>query len=98
MADESIRQEFIDGVHEVYSTMFTDGVNDGVYFYPLYEPTTKSVYREVKYKQYLEPVLLVSKIQLTPIQGEEDVKTIKESAVFTITFKSLNDNGIDVSN
>src|SRR5574344_580720 len=98
MADESIRQEFIDGVHEVYSTMFTDGTNDGVYFYPLYEPEKKSVYREVKYKQYLSPVLLVAKVQLTPTQGEEDVKTIKEVATFTVTFKSLDDNGIDVSN
>lgn len=98
MADVSIQKDFIDGINEVYSIMFTDGVNDGVYFYPLYEPEKKSVYGEVKYKQYLSPVLLVAKASLTPEQGEEDIKTIKERAVFTIPYKALRDNEIDVSN
>lgn len=98
MADMSIQKEFIDGINEVYSTMFTDGVSDGVYFYPLYEPPSKGVYGEVKYKQYLEPKLLVAKVSLTPQQGEEDIKTIEEYAVFTVPYKSLRDSGVDVSN
>lgn len=98
MAVTDIQRDFIEGVHEVYATMFTDGVNDGVYFYPLYEPEKKSVYREVKYKQYLSPILLVAKVTLTPEHGEEDVKSIKERAEFKVTYKSLVDNEIDVSN
>lgn len=98
MADERIKKAFYDGVHTVFSTMFNDGVNDGVYFYPLYEPSDKGVYKEVKYKKYLPPVLLVAKVQLVPTQGNEDVKTIKEVATFTITYKSLHEKGINVSN
>lgn len=98
MADANIKKDFIDGINEVYATMFTDGVNDGVYFYPLYEPKEKSIYGEVKYKKYLQPVLLVAKVQITPKQGEEDVKGIKGEAVFTVPVKSLMENKIDVSN
>lgn len=98
MADENIKKEFIDGINEVFSIMFTDGTNDGIYLYPLHEPTELNVYKEVKYKKYSPPVLLVAKVQLTPTQGEEDVKTIEETATFTVPFKSLRDNGIDTSN
>ena len=97
MADENIKRDFIEGINEVYATMFTDGVNDGVYFYPLYEPETLSVYREVKYKQYHIPVLLIAKVQVKPTQGEEDIKSTKGDAVFTIPVKSLMDNDIEVS-
>lgn len=94
---DEIRQQFVDGINEVYSTMFTDGVNNGVYFYPLHEPAKKSVYKEVKYKQYLSPVLLVAKVQISPEVEEEDVKAQKGRAVISVTVKSLQDNGIDVS-
>lgn len=98
MADTNIQEAFIEGVNEIYSTLFTDGINDGVYFYPIYEPPKKNVYGEVKYKQYLPPVLLVAKVVLLPQQGEEDIKALKEKATMTIPFKSLRDNNIDVSN
>lgn len=98
MADENIKRDFIEGICEVYSIMFTDGKNDGIYFYPLYEPKVQSVYKELKYRQYLSPLLLVAKVKLTPEQGDEVVKTVKEKAVFTVPYKSLVENLIDVSN
>ena len=98
MADESMKKDFIDGVNEVYATMFTDGVNDGVYLYQFVAPLKKSVYKEQKGKQYSKPVLLVAKVQLTPQVGEQNVHTIKEKATITIPFKSLRDNDISVDN
>lgn len=97
LTTDEIRQQFVDGINEVYSTMFTDGVNSGVYFYPLHEPAKKSVYKEVKFKQYLSPVLLVAKVQISPQIEEEDVKAQKGKAVISVTVKSLMDNNIDVS-
>lgn len=97
MADENIKKEFLDGINEVYSVMFTDGINDGVYLYLMYEPEEKSIYNEVKYKTYLSPVLLVAKVQITPTQEDEDVKGIKGVAVFTVPVKSLIENSIDIT-
>ena len=97
MADATIRQEFIDGVQEIYTTLLTNGSeNDGVYFYPISENTI-NVYQESKYKHYLPPVLLVCKAQLTPTHGAETVEEIKDVAVFTVPLKSLTDNGLLVT-
>lgn len=98
MADKDIQTAFIDGIHEVFSTMFTDGVNDGIYLYLMSDKTKTSVYGETKYKIYKQPVLLVSKVQLSPTQQNEDTRGIIESATFTVPRKSLTDNEIDISN
>lgn len=99
MADTSIRQEFVEGVHEIFTTLFNNGSEDtdGVFLYLLSDKTTTSVYGESKYKVYKKPVLLVCKAVLTPSHGEQDVETVKNSAEFTVTYKSLTDNGLDVT-
>lgn len=98
MADLSIRKDFVDGVQEIFTTLFTDGVSDGINLYLLSDKTITNVYGETKYKVYKKPILLVAKSQLTPTQGEQDVEVIKESATFTIPLKSLQENNIGVTN
>ena len=98
MADLSIRKDFVDGIQEVFTTLFNDGVTDGVNLYLLSDKTITNVYGETKYKVYKKPILLVAKSQLTPTQGEQDVEVIKESATFTIPLKSLQENNIGVTN
>ena len=98
MADLSIRKDFVDGVQEIFTTLFTDGVSDGINLYLLSDKTITNVYGETKYKMYKEPILLVAKAQLTPTQGEQDVEVIKERATFTIPLKSLQENNIGVTN
>lgn len=99
MADIGIRNEFVEGVHEVFSTLFNNGSEktDGVFFYALSEENTTDVYGESKYKIYEEPVLLVCKATLYPTHGEQDVEEVKDQATFTVTYKSMIDNGLDVS-
>lgn len=97
--DKDIWKAFYDGTNEVFDVMFNNGKeNDGILFYPIFEPKDLGVYNEVKQRQYLDPIPLIAKVELTPTQGEEDVETIKGVAIFTVPFKSLNENGIDVSN
>lgn len=98
MADKSIRKDFVDGIHEIFTTLFSDGVNDGINLYLMSDKTKTNVYGESKYKTYKQPKLLVCKAQLTPTQGEQDVEAIKDKAVFVVPLKSLEDNGLDVSN
>ena len=97
MADESIRKDFYEGIYEVFSTLFTDGVSDGVRFYPQIEPLDKGVYNEKKYKHFSTPKLLVAKVSLSPQQGPEDIKGIKTQAEFTIPLKTLEDNDISMT-
>lgn len=97
--DKDIWKAFYDGTNEVFNVLFNSGTkDDGVLFYPIYEPSNLGVYKEVKQRKYLVPISLIAKVELTPTQGEEDVETIKETAVFTIPFKSLNENGVNMSN
>ena len=98
MAELSIRKDFVAGVQEIFTTLFTDGVSDGINLYLLSDKTITNVYGETKYKMYKEPILLVAKAQLTPTQGEQDVEVIKERATFTIPLKSLQENNIGVTN
>lgn len=99
MADQSIREEFIEGVMEVYTTLMNDGSeqNDGVFFYPLSESETNSVYDEDKYKHYHPPMLLVCKALIEPTQGENDTEGVKNKATFSVPVKSLTDNGLSAS-
>lgn len=98
MADLSIRKDFVDGVQEIFTTLFNDGVNDGLNLYLLSDKTKTNVYGESKYKKYKAPKRLVTQARLTPTQGEQDVKSIKDNAVFVVPLKSLQDNGLGVTN
>ena len=99
MADAIIRQEFIDGVQEVYTTLLTNGSEktDGVFFYALNENNSTNTYGESRYKHYNQPVLLVCKAQLNPTHGDEDVEEIKNIATFTVPVKSFTENGLEVT-
>ena len=98
MADQSIRKDFVDGVNEIFTTLFNNGSeqNDGVFFYPFSENSSHDVYGEQKYKRYGQPKLLTCKAVIAPTHGELDIETVKDKAEFTIPLKSLQTNGIEV--
>ena len=99
MADLSIRKDFVEGVQEIFTTLFNDGVTDGLDLYLMSENTSSNnVYRENKYKMYKAPKRLVTQARLTPTQGEKDVEVIKDKAVFVVPLKSLQDNNLGVTN
>lgn len=98
MADLSIRKDFVDGVNEIFTTLFNDGESDGINLYLLSDKTKTSVYGESKYKKYQAPKRLVAQARLTPTQGEQDVESIKEKAVFIVPLKSLQERELGVTN
>lgn len=97
MADESIRKDFVDGVQEIFTTLFNDGVKDGLDLYLLSDKTQKNVYGEAKVKVYQPPIKLVTQAHINPTQGEQDVETIKGNAQFVVPLKDMQDKGLDVS-
>ena len=98
MADLSIRKDFVDGVQEIFTTLFNDGVSDGINLYLMSDKTKTNVYGESKYKIYQAPKMLVTQARLTPTQGEQDVEGIKDKAVFVVPLKSLQERGLGVTN
>ena len=98
MADLSIRKDFVDGIQDIFTTLFNDGESDGLDLYLISDKTETSIYKESKYKVYKAPIRLVTQARLTPTQGEQDVEVIKDKAVFVVPLKSLQDNDLDVSN
>lgn len=98
MANQSIKKAFIDGMQTVFTTLFNEGVTDGLNLYLISDKTKKNVYDETKYKVYKPPVKLVCQARLTPTQGQEDVKGIKDQAVFVVPLKSLQLNNLGVTN
>lgn len=98
MADESIRKDFVDGVQEIFTTLFNDGKKDGINLYLMSDKTKPDIYGENTSKLYKKPKLLVAQAKLTPTQGEQDVEGIKDSAVFVVPLKSLQDNNLGVTN
>ena len=98
MADVNIRKSFVDGIQTLFTTLFNDGVSDGLKLYLMSEKTTTNVYGESKYKVYQQPKMLVTQAKLTPTQGDFDVEGIKDQATFTVPLKSLQENGFGVTN
>ena len=94
MAQKRISEEFLDGIHEIYSLIMTDQI-----FFKLLDETNTvtNIYGETKQKTYLAPLQLVGKFSLSKAQGEEDVEGLQDYATFTIPTKSLLDNNIDIS-
>ena len=94
--NKEIQKAFLEGINEVYSTLFTDGKQDGVKLYLLDSSTKGGIYRESKVKRYKRPVLLVCKAQLNPSKTDESVESeIKTHPKFTVPTQSLLDNGIE---
>lgn len=100
MADKSIRKDFVDGVQEIFTTLFNDGSedNDGIFYYALSNKTTTNVYGETRDKVYKQPILLVASAHLTPTQGQQDTESVKDVARFTVPLKSLQENNLGVTN
>lgn len=99
MAFVDIRQEFVDGVQEIFTTLFNNGSEaDGAYLYLLSEDRETSVYGEKKYKSYQPPKLLVCQAILRPSFGNPPAVTeIDCDAEFVVPLKSLQLNGLDVT-
>lgn len=100
MADKSIRNDFIEGVQEIFTTLFNDGSEetDGIFYYALSDKTVTNIYGETKSKLYKQPVLLVASAHLSPEQGQQTVEGVKDIPSFTTTYQSLTENGLGVTN
>lgn len=99
MALVDIRQEFIDGVQEIFTTLFNNGYEaDGVYLYLLNEDRETNVYGEKKFKSYNAPKLLVCQARINPTYATpQAVKEIECDAEFVVPLKSLQNNGLEVT-
>lgn len=100
MAFVDIRQEFIEGVQEIFSTLFNNHSEneDGCFLYLLSDQRETNVYGEKKYKTYQAPKRLICKATLNPTYGQPFVEEIKDDAEFVIPLKSLQLANIGVSN
>lgn len=97
MADLSIRNDFLEGTQEIFTTLFNDGVTDGLDLYLLSPNTKANVYNENKVKLYKKPIKLVTQARINPTQGEQDVETVKGNAEFVVPLKELMNKEIGVS-
>lgn len=94
--DKEIHKAFLDGIHEVYSIMFTDGKNDGIELFLLSDDNYTSIYKERKVKRYKKPVLLVAKaVSGMQVNDVEVGINILDNPVFTVPYKSLLENNIE---
>lgn len=90
-----IQKEFVDGVHEIFTTLFNNtSLQDGVFYYALSEDRETNVYGEKKYKTYKAPKLLVCKAIINPTYGEQTVQEITDQAEFVVDVKSLFNVGL----
>lgn len=89
--DTSITQAFLEGMQEVFSTMFTDQI-----FLKLMdlENTEVNIYGESADKVYREPVQLVGKIVLSNSQEDTPESEIRTSATIRIPTKEFIDKEI----
>lgn len=96
MNKEMIRNDFIQAVEDVYSMLFTDGINDGIKLYLLDQSTSGGFYKESKVKRYKKPVLLVARTHMNVTKRKEDTAEIfnHDTPKFTASLKSMMDNNI----
>lgn len=86
MADLDIQNAFLDGIEEIFSTMFTDRLQLSL----LDEESTQvNIYDETPDKVYLSPIPLIGRIQTTFTQGENPVEKVQVGATITIPTKQL---------
>lgn len=90
-ADLNIQNAFLDGMEEVYKTLFTEEIE----FAFLDEESTKTnIYGETSEKVYLEPIKLIGKATTNFEQGEQPVEGIHVDCVITIPTKQFITNEI----
>ena len=86
-----IQNAFLDGLEEIFRTMFTDKINLSL----LDEESTKTnVYDETPKKVYKAPIPLVGRITTTSTQGEDPIEGVQLDASITIPTKQLITNFI----
>ena len=98
--NSEIQKAFVDGMYEIYTTMFSDGVNDGIKLYLLDSSTDGGIYRESKVKRYKKPVLLVARVLNNVSDNNDDTveSETKNKPRFTVPVKTLINNEIECSN
>lgn len=89
--NQSIAEQFLDGIQEVYSTLMTNQI-----FLKLLdeEHTVTNVYDETTAKLYQTPIQLVGKFSLSSEQGEQPVEGIQDYVTATIPAKELIDKSV----
>lgn len=94
--NKQIQNDFVKAVEDVYTTLFTDGLTDGINLYVLDESTEKGFYQESKVKKYKKPVLLVAKVKNKAEKRKEDTAEADTNNLpkFTVSLKSMSDNNI----
>lgn len=95
-----IQKAFIDGVEEVYVTMFT-AKEEIVNLYLLDVSTeVDNVYEEALVKKYLDPIPLAAKAIEKDEQGERPVESNQKSITFRVPYKEflLKDISIEADN
>ena len=97
MADESIRNDFLDGVQEIFSTLFNEGkAEEGILLYPFVEEED-NIYKEHKFKKYKKPITLVSSVSVPEKDGNVDIKAQKRQAIFKVPTKCLSGYGYEMT-
>ena len=95
MADATIRQDFLDGVEEIFSTLFNEAKEpeDGIQFFA-FKGGSSSIYQESKFKTYSPPITLVSSVSELEQDGKTDVEAQKRHSVFKVPLKQLLSKGV----
>ena len=95
MADKSIRQDFLDGVEEVFSTLFNEAKEpeDGIQFFSFLGGSS-NVYQESKFKRYAPPITLISSVSEVVQDGNTDVEAQKRHSIFKVPLKQLLSKGV----
>lgn len=95
--NKEIQDAFTDGIYDVYSIMFTDGISDGIKLYLFDEETRRNFYKESKVKRFKPSKLLVAKAEADMQEREKDdypEDDFKNHPTFTVPYKSLRGNDI----
>lgn len=95
MADESIRQDFIDGIEEAFSSLFNEAKepDDGIQFFA-FKGGSSSIYQESKFKTYAPPVTLISSVREVEQDGNTNVEAQKRHSTFKVPLKQLLSKGV----
>lgn len=95
MADATIRKDFLDGVEEIFSTLFNEAKEpeDGIQFFA-FKSGSSSIYQESKFKTYAPPITLVSSVSEVEQDGSTDVEAQKRHSIFKVPLKQLLDKGV----
>ena len=96
MSDLSIRNDFIEGINEIFSSLYNEGKDpeDGIQFYA-FSGGEDNIYQETKFKKYKKPITLISSVRESKEDGDTDIKAQKRKASFKVPLKNLITNGIE---